>query len=41
MNNLQRITRQIIKKSFRFSVWTIEQFHDMTIYAEQGEMLRQ
>jgi len=41
MNILQKISRQIIKKSFHFSVWTIERFHDMAIYSDQVEMLRQ
>lgn len=40
MNILQKIARQIIKKSFNFSVWTIEQFHDKNYYADQVENLR-
>jgi hypothetical protein len=40
MNILQKIARQIIKKSFNFSVWTIEQFHDKNYYTDQVENLR-
>jgi len=41
MNILQKIARQIIQKSFRFSVWTIEQFHDMHATADQVAKLRE
>jgi len=40
MNILQKLARQIIKKSFNFSVWTIEQFHDKNYYADKVENLR-
>ncbi|MDI9310084.1 MAG: hypothetical protein QM535_07705 [Limnohabitans sp.] len=40
MNLLQKIARQIIKKSFNFSVWTIEQFHDKNYYADKVNELR-
>lgn len=40
MNILQKLARQLIKKSFNFSVWTIEQFHDKNYYADQVENLR-
>ncbi|MFN0256254.1 hypothetical protein [Pedobacter ureilyticus] len=40
MNIVQKIARQIIEKSFKFSVWTIEQFHDKNYYAEKVEDLR-
>jgi len=40
MNILQKLSRQIIKKSFNFSVWTIEQFHDKNFYAAQVQNLR-
>ncbi len=41
MNILQKIARQIIKKSFNFSVWIIEQFYDMNYYTGKVEKLRQ
>lgn len=37
---LKVITRIIIKKSFNFSVWTIEKFNDMTPYNTQVDELR-
>lgn len=40
MNILQKTARQIIKKSFNFSVWTISQFHDMRPYANKVEKYR-
>lgn len=40
MNILQKIARQIIKKSFNLSVWIIEQFHNKKYYAGQVEILR-
>lgn len=40
MNILQKLARQIIKKSFNFSVWTIQQFHDEKYYANKVENLR-
>lgn len=40
MNILQKIARQIIKKSFKLSVWTIEQFHDKNYYADKVDNLR-
>lgn len=40
MNILQKVARHIIKKSFNFSVWTIEQFHDKKYYADKVEELR-
>lgn len=39
MNILQKTARQIIKKSFNVSVWTIEQFYDKNYYAEKLEKL--
>lgn len=39
MNIFQKTARQIIKKSFNFSVWTIEQVHDKNYYAEKLEKL--
>lgn len=41
MNVLKKVARQIIKKSFNISVWTIEQFHDMKTKSEELEKLRQ
>lgn len=40
MNILQKLSRQIIKRSFDFSVWLIEQFHDKNYYANKVENLR-
>lgn len=40
MNILQKIARQIIEKSFNFSVWTIEQFHNKNFYVQKVENLR-
>jgi hypothetical protein len=40
MNILQKIARQIIKKSFNFSVWAIEQFHDMNPYNDKLEKIK-
>lgn len=40
MNIFQRTARGIIKTSFNFSVWTIEQFHNMKPYNEKVEALR-
>lgn len=36
MNVFQVIARNIIRKSFRLSVWTIEQFYDIVIYEEKA-----
>ena len=35
MNILQLIAKNIIKKSFHLSVWTIEQFYDIAIYEQK------
>lgn len=40
MNIFKFIANGIIKKSFNFSVWTIEQFNDLTPYTKQVEELR-
>lgn len=40
MNLLQRVARQIIKRSFNTSVWTIERFHNMKPYNEKVDALR-
>lgn len=40
MNILQKTARQIIKMSFNFSVWTIEQFHNKSYYDLKLENLR-
>ena len=39
MNFLQHFARKIIKKSFHFSVWTIEQFHDISFYEQKAKQL--
>ena len=41
MNIFQHIARTIIKKSFHLSVWTIEQFHDITIYEQKARQLQE
>lgn len=41
MNIVQVIARGIIKKSFTFSVWTIEQFHDIAVYEQKTRELKQ
>lgn len=41
MNYLQIIARKIIKITFDFSVWTIEQFYDMSIYEKKIAKLRE
>ncbi len=41
MNCIQKTARKIIKCSFNFSVWIIEQFHDMEYYNNKVEKLRQ
>ena len=40
MNIFQRLSRIIIKASFHFAVWTIEQFHDMSRYEEKVRKLQ-
>ncbi|MEQ8477285.1 hypothetical protein [Fulvivirga sp.] len=40
MKILNKFSELIIKKSFHFSVWLIEQFHSMKVYDEQLEKLR-
>lgn len=40
MNILQVVARAIIKKSFHFSVWTIEQFHDIAVYEQKTKELK-
>ncbi|MGV3610354.1 MAG: hypothetical protein ACO1N0_05370 [Fluviicola sp.] len=40
MNILQKLARKIIKKSFNLSVWTIQQFYDMSVYEEKMSQLR-
>lgn len=40
MNIFQRLSRVIIKASFHFAVWTIEQFHDMSRYEEKVRKLQ-
>jgi hypothetical protein len=40
MNLLQKIARQIIKKSFNLSVWTISRFHDMRPYTDKVKKYR-
>lgn len=39
MNFLQKGARQLIKKSFYWSVWFIEQFHEMEPYQQQVNQL--
>lgn len=39
MNILQIIAREVIKKSFNLSVWTIEQFYDIAIYEQKKKEL--
>lgn len=41
MKQLTRLSEWIIRLSFKFSVWLIEKFHDMKLYDEQLEQLRQ
>ena len=41
MNILQIIARTIIKKSFHFSVFTIEQFHDIALYEQKARKLQE
>jgi hypothetical protein len=41
MNILQVIARNIIKKSFHFSVWTIEKFYDIAIYEQKARKLKE
>jgi hypothetical protein len=41
MNIFQLIARNIIRKSFHLSVWTIEQFHDIAIYEEKARQLQE
>ena len=41
MNIFQHLARTIIKKSFRLSVWTIEQFHDIAIYEQKTRELQE
>ncbi len=41
MNIFQIIARTIIKKSFHLSVWTIEQFHDITVYEQKARQLKE
>ncbi len=40
MNILQKISRGVIEKSFRFSVWFIERFHNKNPYREKVNALR-
>lgn len=40
MNIFQKLARHMIKKSFNLSVWTIQQFHDMTAYEKKTDWLR-
>ncbi|MNJ83987.1 hypothetical protein D3C87_14200 [compost metagenome] len=40
MNIFQKLARLIIKKSFNLSVWTIQQFHDMSEYEKKTVWLR-
>ncbi|WP_341902561.1 hypothetical protein [Fluviicola taffensis] len=40
MNILQKLARKVIKKSFNLSVWTIQQFYDMSEYNEKMIRLR-
>lgn len=40
MNLIQRTTRNIIKHSFHFSVWTIEQFSDVNAQQQQVQQLQ-
>lgn len=41
MNLFQVIARRIIKNSFHLSVWTIEQFHDISIYEQKARQLQE
>jgi hypothetical protein len=41
MNILQHISRTIIKTSFHLSVWTIEQFHDISLYEQKVKKLHE
>jgi hypothetical protein len=41
MNILQVIARNIIKKSFHFSVWTIEKFYGIAIYEQKVRKLKE
>ena len=41
MNILQKLARTIIEKSFRFSVWFIEQFYNKNPYREKVNALRE
>jgi hypothetical protein len=41
MNIPQIIARNIIKKSFRLSVWTIETFYDIAIYEQKARQLQE
>lgn len=41
MNIFQIIARTIIKKSFHFSVWTIEQLHDIAVYEQKARQLKE
>lgn len=40
MTIFQHLARSIIKKSFHFSVWTIEQFHDVKLYEQKTDELK-
>jgi len=41
MNILQKLVRAIIKRSFHFSVWTIERFYDIAIYEQKAKELNE
>jgi hypothetical protein len=41
MNILQLIARNIIKKTFHISVWTIENFYDVAIYEQKARKLQE
>lgn len=41
MNIFQTTAQAIIKKSFHFSVWIIEQFHDIAVYEQKVRQLKE
>jgi hypothetical protein len=41
MNIFQQVARVIIRESFHLSVWTIEKFHDISIYEQAAKQLQQ